>query len=46
MPNDVFGPGFDGWPTFIAPVASLIAFVAVALLGPTPAPPIPARKPS
>jgi SSS family solute:Na+ symporter len=50
VPNDVFGPGFDGWPTFIAPVASLIAFVAVALLGPTrtptPAPPIPARKPS
>jgi solute:Na+ symporter, SSS family len=32
VPNDTFGPGFDGWPTFIAPVCSLIAFVAVALL--------------
>jgi SSS family solute:Na+ symporter len=39
IPNDTFGPGFDGWPTFIAPVCSLIAFVAVALLRkPTPAP--------
>jgi SSS family solute:Na+ symporter len=32
VPNDVFGPGFDGWPTFIAPLVSLVAFVAVALL--------------
>jgi SSS family solute:Na+ symporter len=39
VPNDTFGPGFDGWPTFIAPVCSLIAFTAVALLRkPTPAP--------
>ena len=34
VPNDVFGPGFDGWPTFISPVASLVVFVAVALLVP------------
>jgi solute:Na+ symporter, SSS family len=34
VPNDVFGPGFDGWPTFIAPLASLLVFVAVALLTP------------
>jgi SSS family solute:Na+ symporter len=34
LPNGLVGPGFDGWPTFIAPVASLIAFVAVALLAP------------
>jgi hypothetical protein len=27
----VFGPGFDGWPTFIAAFASLAAFVVVAL---------------
>jgi SSS family solute:Na+ symporter len=34
IPNHVVGPGFDGWPTFIAPIASLVAFVAVALLRP------------
>ncbi len=54
VPNDVFGPGFDGWPTFIAPVASLVAFVAVALTGsdrPAPevqrsaAAPVPATEP-
>ena len=39
VPNDLVGPGFDGWPTFIAPVASLIAFVTVALGRPgAPAP--------
>jgi SSS family solute:Na+ symporter len=31
VPTDVFGPGFDGWPTFIAAFASLAAFVVVAL---------------
>ena len=34
VPNDLFGPGFDGWPTFISPVASLVAFAGVALLAP------------
>ena len=34
VPNDLIGPAFDGWPTFIAPVLSLLAFVAVALLAP------------
>ena len=47
VPNDVFGPGFDGWPTFIAPVASMLAFVTVALLsGPRPAPAEPAATPA
>jgi len=32
LPNDVVGAGFDGWPTFIAALASLTAFVTVALL--------------
>jgi SSS family solute:Na+ symporter len=44
IPNDVLDAGFDGWPTFIAPICSLIAFVAVALLAkptPTPVEPIP-----
>jgi len=41
IPNGVFGPGFDGWPTFIAPVASLVTFVVVALLTtPRPAAPV------
>jgi solute:Na+ symporter, SSS family len=34
IPNDVFGPGFDGWITLICPVVSLAVFVAVALLAP------------
>jgi solute:Na+ symporter, SSS family len=34
IPNDVFGPGFDGWITLICPVVSLAVFVAVALLVP------------
>lgn len=34
VPNDMFGPGFDGWPTFIAVVASLVVFVTVALMRP------------
>jgi SSS family solute:Na+ symporter len=34
VPNETFGPGFDGWATFIAPLASLLVFVAVALLAP------------
>jgi SSS family solute:Na+ symporter len=29
--NDVIGPGFDGWPTFIAAAVSLTAFVGVSL---------------
>jgi SSS family solute:Na+ symporter len=38
LPTDAIGPGFDGWPTFIAATASLAAFVVVALLrAPTPA---------
>ena len=41
LPNDTFGPGFDGWPTFIAPVVSLVAFVGVALVT-TPRPDRPA----
>jgi SSS family solute:Na+ symporter len=36
VPNDLVGPGFDGWPTFIAPVCSLLVFVAVALARPAP----------
>ena len=31
VPNEVFGPSFDGWPTFIAPLAGLVTFLAVAL---------------
>ncbi|MGE3287583.1 MAG: sodium:solute symporter family protein [Pseudonocardia sp.] len=42
IPNDLVGPGFDGWPTFIAPVCSLVAFVAVALARPAPFPAEPA----
>jgi solute:Na+ symporter, SSS family len=34
VPNDVFGAGFDGWPTLICPLVSLAVFVAVALLAP------------
>jgi SSS family solute:Na+ symporter len=30
--NDLVGTSFDGWPTFIGAAASLVAFVAVALL--------------
>ncbi len=37
VPNDVVRPGFDGWPTFIAPLASLVAFVVTALLARRPA---------
>lgn len=32
VPNETFGPGFDGWPTFIAPVVALVVFVAVAMV--------------
>jgi solute:Na+ symporter, SSS family len=38
IPNDLFGPGFDGWPTFIAPILSLAAFVAIALTRPARVP--------
>jgi SSS family solute:Na+ symporter len=31
VPNSVVGAGFDGWPTFIAPITSLLAFLAVLL---------------
>ncbi len=34
VPNDIVGPGFDGWPTFLAAGASLAAFVVTALLTP------------
>ncbi|MDD7933830.1 sodium:solute symporter family transporter [Actinomycetospora straminea] len=34
VPNDLVGPGFDGYPTFIGFAASLLAFVVVALLRP------------
>jgi len=30
--NDLIGPGFDGWPTFIAAAVSTVVFVVVALL--------------
>jgi len=30
--NDLVGPGFDGWPTFIAPVVSLAVYLAVCAL--------------
>jgi SSS family solute:Na+ symporter len=36
VPNDLVGPGFDGWPTLIAPLLSLATFAAVALLAPKP----------
>lgn len=32
VPNSLVGPGFDGWPTFIAPLTSLLAFVTVLLI--------------
>ena len=37
IPNGVFDATFDGWPTFIAFGASLVTYVAIALLTP-PAP--------
>ncbi len=37
VPNGVFDASFDGWPTFIAFGASLITYVAIALVTP-PAP--------
>ena len=37
IPNGVFDASFDGWPTFIAFGASLITYVAIALVTP-PAP--------
>ena len=33
VPNSLVGEGFDGWPTFIAPVASLAAYLAVVAVG-------------
>ena len=45
IPNDTFGPGFDGWPTFIAPIVSLLAFVAVAVVtSGRPEAPLPSRS--
>ena len=38
IPNGLFDASFDGWPTFIAFAASLITYVAIALV--TPAAPI------
>jgi solute:Na+ symporter, SSS family len=49
IPNSLFGPGFDGWPTFIALAVSLVVFVGVVLARPavpTPAPEEPALDPS
>ena len=49
VPNDTVGPGFDGRPTFIAPLVSLVTFVAAALVTtpqadrPAPAATAPAR---
>ena len=34
IPNVVFDASFDGWPTFIAFAASLVTYVAVALVTP------------
>ena len=34
IPNGVFDASFDGWPTFIAFAASLVTYVAVALVTP------------
>ena len=34
VPNELVGPGFDGYPTFLGLAASLLAFVVVALLSP------------
>lgn len=34
IPNDLIGPSFDGWPTFIAFAAGIITYVAVALATP------------
>ena len=45
IPNDTFGARFDGWPTFIAPIVSLLAFVAVALVtSGRPEAPLPSRS--
>jgi len=33
MPNALVGTGFDGWPTFIAVMASLVSFLVAALAG-------------
>lgn len=33
VPNSLVGPGFDGWPTFIALLVSLVAFVVALGLG-------------
>jgi solute:Na+ symporter, SSS family len=45
IPNDLVGPGFDGYPTFLGFAASLLAFVVVALLRPAREPaPVPRRE--
>ena len=36
VPNSWLGAAFDGWPTFIAPLASLAAFVTALLLARSP----------
>ncbi|WP_157248542.1 sodium:solute symporter family protein [Nonomuraea typhae] len=33
IPNTLIGASFDGWPTFIAAAASLLAYAVVALVG-------------
>ncbi len=42
--NDVVGAGFDGWPTFLAAVASLAAFLVATLLRPRRAVVVPAES--
>lgn len=38
LPNGLIGAGFDGYPTFLAAIAGLLAFVVTALRTPAPAP--------
>lgn len=44
VPNDLVGPGFDGYPTFFGFAASLLAFVVVALLRPAREPAVMTRR--
>jgi solute:Na+ symporter, SSS family len=44
IPNDLVGAGFDGYPTFFGFLASLLAFVVVALLRPPREPAVMTRR--
>jgi solute:Na+ symporter, SSS family len=44
--NSIVGAGFDGWPTFIAPTASLLAFLAVLAFTRPAAVPADAEEPA